>query len=273
MSAGFSGATSKAAAPVSEPRFVVDVFDEVEEQLRGERYRSLATKSLPWAVAAVAAAVIGVGGYWGWSSYQTDQANKASEGYQAALEAAQKDGPAKAFTQFKTVADGGAKGYKALALLQMGDIRLEENKTKEAVGYFDEAAKAAPDALLGDLARLKSAFALMDTASFKDIEARLTPLAGEKSPYRVHAKEALAFAKLQAGDLAGARGDFVVLTNSLDNTSEEVRERARAATQMIDSGSAKELAAAVKAAAVLPATPPVSLAPSPAVPNAAPDAQ
>lgn len=156
---------------------MVDVFDEVEEQLRGERYRSLASKSLPWVAAAVAAAVIGVGGYWGWDSYQTSQANKASEGYQAALEAAQKNGPSKAFDQFKVVADGGARGYKALALMQMGDIRIEENKTKEAIGYFDEAAKAAPDALMGDLARLKSAFALMDTASYKDIEARLTPLA------------------------------------------------------------------------------------------------
>ena len=246
---------------------MVDVFDEVEEQLRAERYRSLAVKSLPWVAAAVAAAVIGVGGYWGWKSYQTSQADKASEAYQAALETAQTAGPAKAFGQFKAVADGGARGYKALALLQMGDIRIEENKSKEAVAYFDEAAKAAPDAILGDLARLKSAFALMDTASYKDIEARLTPLAGEKSPYRVYAKEALAFAKLQAGDVAGARGDFVVLANSLDNTSEEVRQRAQAAMQLIDSGTAKDLAAAVKAAASLPAMPPLGQLPTPAAPN------
>lgn len=251
---------------------MVDVFDEVEEQLRAERYQSLAARSVPWAVAAVAVAVIGVGGFWGWRSYQTGQADKASESYQAALETAQKDGPAKAFGQFKTVADGGARGYKALALLQMGDIRIEENKTKEAVAYFDEAAKAAPDPILGDLARLKSAFALMDTASYKDIESRLTPLAGEKSPYRVYAKEALAFAKLQAGDVAGARGDFVVLANSLDNTSEEVRQRAQAAMQLIDSGTAKDLAAAVKAAANLPAMPPINQAPPAGVPNAAPNA-
>jgi hypothetical protein len=253
---------------------VVDVFDEVEEQLRSERYRSLAVKSLPFVAAITAAVVIGVGGYWGWTSYQTTQANKASEGYQAALETAQKESPAKAFGQFKAVADGGAKGYKALALLQMGDIRVEENKTKEAVGYFDEAAKAAPNALLGDLARLKSAFALMDTAPYPELESRLTPLAGEKSPYRVYAKEALAFAKLQAGDLKGARADFVVLANSLDtSTSDEVRQRAQAAMQLIDSGTAKDLAAAVKAAAKLPATPPMSSLPADAAPQAAPNAQ
>jgi hypothetical protein len=253
---------------------VVDVFDEVEEQLRSERYRTLAVKSLPFVAAAVAAVVIGVGGYWGWTSYQTTQANKASEGYQAAMETAQKQGPASAFGQFKTVADGGATGYKALALLQMGDIRLEDSKTKEAVGYFDEAAKAAPNALLGDLARLKSAFALMDTAPYKDLESRLTPLAGEKSPYRVYAKEALAFAKLQAGDLKGARADFVILANSLDSsTSEEVRQRAQAAMQLIDSGTAKDLAAAVKAAVALPPMPPMSQLPAAAGPQAAPNAQ
>ncbi|AZS21246.1 MULTISPECIES: tetratricopeptide repeat protein [unclassified Caulobacter] len=249
---------------------MVDVFDEVEEQLRAERYRTLAKKSLPWVAAAAAAAVIGVGGFWGWRTYQTDQADKASQAYQAALETAQKQGPAKAFDGFKSVADINAKGYKSLALMQMGAIRLEESKTKEAVAYFDEAAKVAPNAMIGDLARLKSAFALMDTASYKDIETRLTPLAGEKSPYRVYAKEALAFAKLQAGDLAGARADFVILANSLDaNTSEAVRQRAQAAMQLIDSGSAKALPGAVKAAAALPKTPPMMQLPPAVAPNAA----
>lgn len=249
---------------------MVDVFDEVEEQLRAERYRTLAKKSLPWVAAAAAAAVIGVGGFWGWRAYQTDQADKASQAYQAALETAQKLGPAKAFEGFKSVADINAKGYKSLALMQMGAIRLEESKTKEAVAYFDEAAKVAPNAMIGDLARLKSAFALMDTASYKDIETRLTPLAGEKSPYRVYAKEALAFAKLQAGDLAGARSDFVILANSLDaNTSEAVRQRAQAAMQLIDSGSAKALPGAVKAAATLPKTPPMMQLPPAVAPNAA----
>jgi hypothetical protein len=96
------------------------------------------------------------------------------------------------------------------------------------VAYFDQAAKLSPNPVLADLAGLNSALALIDTAPYKDVEARLTPLMGEKSPYRVQAKEALAFAKLQAGDLAGARGDFLVLSSSLDNSSDEIRERAQA---------------------------------------------
>ncbi len=235
--------------------FVVDVFDEVEEQLRSDRYKTLALKALPWLGALTAAVVIGVGGYWGWTAYQAKQSATASEAYQAALETMGREGTAKGFPAMQAIAKGGAPGYRALALMHMGGIRLDEGKTAEAVAYFDEAAKLSHDPVLGDLARLKSAFALMDTASFKDIEARLTPLAGEKSPYRVKAKEALAFAKLQAGDTKGAREDFTVLANLLDNPSEEVRQRAQAAIQLIDSGSAANLAATVKAAIALPPAP------------------
>ena len=240
---------------------MVDVFDEVEEQLRSDRYKTLALKALPWIGAATVAVVIGVGGYWGWTTYQDKEAAKASEAYQAALETLGRDGAAKGFPALEAVSKSGAQGYRALALMHMGGIRLDEGKTAQAVGYFDEAAKLSSDPVIGDLARLKSALALMDTASFKDIEARLTPLTGEKSPYRVNAKEALAFAKLQSGDLKGAREDFSVLANLLDNNSEGVRQRAQAAMQIIDSGSAKDLAAVVKASIALPSPAAPSLAP------------
>lgn len=231
---------------------MVDVFDEVEEQLRSDRYKSFALKALPWAGAIAAVAILGAGGWMGWTSYQQNQTNKAGEAYQAALTGMEKTGPSGAFPAFETISKSGPKVYQTLALMQMGGIRLEENKTADAVRYFDEAAKLAPNPVLADEAGLNSALALLDTAPYKDVEARLTPLMGEKSPYRVQAKEALAFAKLRNGDLVGARADFVVLSTSLDNSSDEVRQRAQAARDMIDSGSAKDLPAVVKAAIALP---------------------
>lgn len=242
---------------------MVDVFDEVEEQLRSDRYKSLAVKSLPWVGALAAVAILGTGGWWGWSSYQQKQYDKASEAYQTAIINGQKTGAASQFSAFEAISKDGPAGYKTLALMQMGGVRLEQNKTAEAVTYFDQAAKLAPNPVLADLAGLNSALALLDTAPYKEVEARLTPLMGEKNPYRVQAKEALAFAKLRAGDLAGARGDFTVLSSSLDNMSDEVRQRAQGAIAMIDSGSAKDLPAAVKAAIALPPPPPGLAAPAP----------
>ncbi|MET0293396.1 MAG: hypothetical protein ABW042_00145, partial [Phenylobacterium sp.] len=61
--------------------------------------------------------------------------------------------------------------------------------------------------------------------------------------------------KLSAGKMDEARGDFSVLT-LLPESSDKVRERARTAMQMIDSGSAKSLPAIAKAAASATPAPP-----------------
>ena len=91
----------------------------------------------------------------------------------------------------------------------------------------------------------------MDSAPLAQIQERLQPLSEEDRPYRILAEEALAFAKLSAGDLQGARKDFSALKDLLD-APEGVRQRATAAVELIDSGTAKALPETLKAAAALP---------------------
>ncbi len=240
---------------------MVDVFEEVEDQIRTERYKSLVLKVLPWAIGAAVIALAAALGYWAWTSNQTKQADKAAEQYVAALETAGKGDQAKAFTAFGEVAKSSDKTYAALALLMQGGIRQEEGKAAEAVKLYDQAAAATSEPLIADLARLKSALALLDTAPYKDIEGRLTPLLEEKRPYRLQAREALAFAKLLAGRTAEARTDFSGLSTVL-GASEGMRQRAQAAMGLIDSGSAAALPAAVKAAIAMPEAPPQVLPPA-----------
>lgn len=238
---------------------MTDLFEEVEEQLRSDRYRSLALKALPWALGVAAAALVAFFAWWGWTHYQTRASDKASEQYASALEALEQGREPEAVKLFTDVSKAQSKGYRSLALMQLGGIELSNKKTQQAVQYFDEAAAAAPDEVIGDAARLKSAFALIDTAPRKDLEGRLAPLLEEGRPYRVQAREALAFMKLMAGDVAGARGDFVIISGMLD-APEGARARAKAAIGLIDSGSAKEVASTVRAAAALP---PTASAPAP----------
>ena len=70
---------------------------------------------------------------------------------------------AKARQLWTEVSKGPAKGYMALSLMHLGAFAIEENKPAEAVKLFDQAAEAAPDPMIGDAARLKSAFAILDT--------------------------------------------------------------------------------------------------------------
>jgi len=230
---------------------VTDLFEEVEEQLRSDRYRQFARKALPWMLGAAAAALIATLGYWGYDVYRTGQTDKASEQYAAAMDAFAGGDPAKAHQIWAEVSKSRAPSYKAMALMHLAAYQLDQKKPAEAVKLLDQAAEAAPDEILGDAARLKSAFALLDTAPLKELEGRLKPLMEEGRPYRVQAREALAFAKLNAGDLIGARGDFVLISQSLD-AAEGAQARAQAAIGLIDSGSAKAVPGVVKTAQALP---------------------
>lgn len=252
---------------------MVDLFDEVEEQLRSDRYRTLALRALPWVLGIAALALVAALGWWFWQDRQDKAAAVASDKYAAAMESYAKRDETRAFGQFAEVAKDGPPVYRAMALMQQAGMRLEDNKVDEAVRLFDASAEVAPDPLLEDLARLKSALALLDTAPYAELEKRLEPLTEDGRPYRMEAREALAFAKVMAGKGSEARGDFAVLSLSPD-ASEAVRDRARAAMDMIDSGSAKALPAAVKAAAALPppqpqAQPQQPQGPAPAQPGAA----
>jgi len=232
---------------------VTDVFNEVEEQLRSQQYEDLLRRGWPYAAAAAGVLLLGALGFWGWNKHVQDEAGKASVAYQAGMDAGAQGHIAEADKDFGEAAASSAPAYRALGLMQQAQIRLDQNKTDEGVRLFDEAAKVAPDPIIGDVARLKAAYALMDGHPLSEIEPRLQPLATGKGPYKAMAMEALAMARLQAGKFTEAKDDFTVLSLSQD-ASQTAQARAHAAIDLIQSGSAAVVPATVKAAALLPAS-------------------
>jgi hypothetical protein len=251
---------------------VVDVFEEVDEQLRSDHYRVLARRYLPWVGGVLLIALAVALGYWAYTRYQDTNAHKASEAYAQGMESLAKGDQGQAFNAFGDAAKTPAAGYKSLALMQQAAIRLDQKRTADAVALFDEAAKAAPDPALADAASLKAALALIDTAPYAQLETRLKPLSDAKRPYAPLAREALAVAKLLAGKASEARSDFLVLS-LMASASDDVHTRAKTALALIDSGSLANLPAIVKAAAVLPRPAPAPEAGGPIPQGQAPDSQ
>jgi len=223
---------------------VSDIFDETEENLRADKWVSIVRTALPIVGVALGGALILALGVWGWQKYEEGVSNKASETFQAALDAGNKGDVAGAKTKFQDVAKSGNAAYKSMALMELGGMAVTDNNTAEAIKDFDQAASVAPTPALKDMAVLKSAMLQIDTAKFDDIKARLTPLANDKRPFAPLAKEALAVAKLQAGDVKGARADLQVLTLTL-GTPDGVKQRAGDLIQVIDSGSLPSAKAAL----------------------------
>lgn len=234
---------------------MVDVFEEVEEEMRWTRLRAFARRYLPWAIAGLLVGVIVAGGIYGWRTYQRSGAEAASLAYSDGLELLGKNDRKGAEAKFAQVAEGRSAAYKSLALVQLGGLQLAAGDAVAAAKRFDEAAKVSTDPLYSDAARLKAVLLRMDTQPPAATLEQLEPIAGEDRPYRLLAVEARAIAHAAAGQTQEARADAAFLAIA-PQTPPGMRARAQALQALIDSGGARSLAAVAKAAAALPAAPP-----------------
>lgn len=235
---------------------MADVFNEVDEQLRAERLNSFMRRAVPAFIGTAILTIVVVIVVWGVQAWQSSQSAKASLAYAAALDTEGKGDDAKAFTQFEELAKSGG-AYQPLALMQQGGIRMDQNKPAEAAALFEKAAAASKSPMVSDVATLKWAYAMLDTATLDQISAKLTPLTDIGRPYAIQAREALAMAKLAAGKGPAAKADLQAIT-LLQDAPDSARERARAIVALIDSGTGvglKALSEAAKTAAPIQLTP------------------
>jgi hypothetical protein len=248
---------------------VVDVFEQVEEELRSDRYKRLARTWLPVVAGILLVALIVALAFWGWDSWQTSKADKASIAYDRGLDSLEANNPVGADAAFVQVVKEGNGAYRSMALAQRAGIALADNRVPEAIAHLDAAAKASSDPLLSDTAALKAAWLAMDSETLVQIEARLEPLARDDRPFRAFAREALAMARLQHGQVAPAREALVLLKNGLD-TPAIVTQRADLAIAAIDAGAGATLAQIVQAQKAMPVASSAPAAPAAQAPAATP---
>ena len=87
---------------------MVDVFDEVDEQIRAERFRALVRRTVPYFIGALIACVAVVVGIWAYGQFSTAAIGKASLAYAKGMDLDQKGDADGAFAQFALAAKGPA---------------------------------------------------------------------------------------------------------------------------------------------------------------------
>ncbi|XBQ15498.1 MAG: tetratricopeptide repeat protein [Oceanicaulis sp.] len=245
---------------------MVDVFDEVEEELRRERYQALLRQWGPWVGAAAAVIVLGVAGYQfiDWRSESTAAA--ASDRYMAAADLIAEGDLSAADAAFEDLAEDGPRGYATLALMRRGEIALEQGDAAEAARFFTSAAERAPEPLTRDLARYKAALAQFDTLSYDDLSVRLEPLTEGEARFGTLARELIAAAALREERWAQARSRYELLSVALDAPPGVTRRAAEALAYIEQNAPQTAEPAAAEAA-------PVETAPAEAAPAAAEPAE
>lgn len=206
------------------------LFREVEEEVRQEQYKKLWARYGKLVIAVCLAIVLGVGGYEGWKYWQKKQAEAAGDSFFSAAELAREGKPEDALKQFADVAH---PGFAALSRMREAGLLASQGKPEEAVEIYDAvAADAVADRTLRDVAALRAAALLANSAAFPDIEARLKPFEAAANPWRHVAREIMASAQWRLKDYAGA--DKLVQAILADpETPATLRQRAQMMSQLL----------------------------------------
>lgn len=214
---------------------MADIFQEVEEDVRKERYAKLWKRYGKYAIAIAVAVVLATAGVVAWKDYQRGQREIEGDRFVTALTLAREGKSAEAIDAFARLAADAGAGYRALAGIQMGAALLAQGDAAGAAASFDRVAgDSGADRSLRDFAALLAVQALIDEAPIDDLGRRLAPLLRPDNPWHYSARELNAVLALRAGDRDAARERFTAL---VDDPSAPQGVRARAAEMLVALGS------------------------------------
>lgn len=213
---------------------MVDIFDEVEEDLRAERAERL-MKRYGWVMVVVAVLVVaGASGYEVWTRWQGRQDAGVAARYVSAMNAvdqapaANPAARAALLAPLEQLASTAPEGYRTLARLRAAGVMADAGDLQNAVAMWNSvAADAKADPLLRDLASLMATQRQLDNGDPAQLSARLEPLALPGNAWASLAKEQLAVLDLRQGKTEDAKTKLRAL--SIDITAPDgVRARAGA---------------------------------------------
>ena len=182
-----------------------ELFDEVDEEVRREQLKKLWDKYSIYFIALMVLIVAAVGGWRGYQYLEAKKAAEAGAAFEKAVELSERDKHAEAETAFTELAAKAPSGYRTLARLRAAAEAASRDPKAAAKMYDDIAADRGVGSEWQDLAKMRAAGLLIDSASYADIQQRLEASATPKSTFRHSAREMLALSAWRNNDMTAAR--------------------------------------------------------------------
>jgi hypothetical protein len=206
---------------------VSELFDEVDEDVRRDQLKKLWDQ---YSIYIVAGALLIIASVGGWRGYQYLEAKKAAEAgaaFDKASELSEQNKHAEAESAFIDLAAKAPSGYRMLARLRAAAEAATRDPQAAVKLYDDISADRSIGAPEQDLARVRAAALLLETASYPNMLARLEPVTAPGATFRHTARELLALSAWRANDAAAARQWLDVIAND-GETPPSLRSRAEA---------------------------------------------
>lgn len=200
---------------------MVDIFDEVDEELRAERAQALLKRYAGVIIAAGALIIAAAAGWEAWRWWQAKQDRIAAQKFIAAMtvaDSARSDAAARktAIADFNAIVPSAPEGYRTLARLRSAALEAQSGNLAGAEAQWNAiVTDADAEPLLRDLATLLWAEHQIDTGDPALLAARLKVLAEPGNAWRPLAEEQLALLDLRQGKTAPAKATLSRLANDL----------------------------------------------------------
>jgi hypothetical protein len=206
---------------------VSELFDEVDEEVRREQLKKLWDQ---YSIYIIAGALLIIAAVGGWRGYQYLEAKKAAEAgaaFDAAVELSEQNKHAEAEAAFNKLAATAPSGYRVLARLRAAAEAATRDPQAGAKLYDEIAADRSVGSAQQDLARVRAAGLLLETASYPNMLQRLEPATKPDATFRHTARELLALSAWRANDTAAAR-QWLDMIATDGETPQGMRSRAEA---------------------------------------------
>jgi hypothetical protein len=206
---------------------VSELFSEVDEEVRRDQLKKLWER---YSIYIVAGALLIIAAVGGWRGYQYLEAKKAAEAgaaFDKAIELAEQNKHAEAETAFTELAAKAPSGYRMLARLRAAAEAANRDPKAAAKLYDEIAADRSVGTPEQDLAKIRAAGLLLETASYPNMLQRLEVATAPGATFRHTARELLALSAWRANDAAAARQWLDLIAND-GETPPSLRSRAEA---------------------------------------------
>jgi hypothetical protein len=212
---------------------VGDIFQEVDEEVRRDRYSKFWKDYGGYIIAVAVAVVLGTTASVGWQEYTTQRQQEDSDRFAAAAALAAEGKQLEAAEAFRMLVAEAQEGYALLSRFRSVDALKEAGDTSGAVAVLEAIAEdKGVDALYRDLATLLSIMHVLDDDDPNELRTRLIPLIAIDGAWRHSARELSAALALRIGDNELAKSEFKKLADDLMAPS-GVRSRAAEILQIL----------------------------------------
>lgn len=213
---------------------VVDVFSEVDDELRSEKLKKLWKKTGPFVIGGAVLFIAAMGGRVYWQDYVIGQRIQESERYQAAVSDLEAGRDAEALAGFEGLIASSKYGYGLLSRLQKAANLATSGDIPGAISAYDAiSADTGLTQRFREYGALMAVLILIDQGGTEEAYERLAPLVKAGSNWYYSANEALALMYFSEARYQEAEEIFLRLAVD-PATPPDLKNRAGEFMQMIE---------------------------------------